>query len=223
MSMAPPMHSCPSCGQPLSPTAKFCGKCGHRLTGPPAAASPGFPPAAAPATSAPPYPVAAPAPEIPPSGTMVPAVAPAPGAFAATPPAISPSGAPGAGAFGAPAIAPRGPIGQVRGLGKLFLLAFITFGIYGLYVLYKSYDEMHRYSGVTARGGAGMWLAFFAGPVNLFFLPSQIATLYESEGQHAPVSVLTGFWIYLPILGPIVWFVKVYGSLNAFWRARGGA
>jgi len=24
--------SCPSCGNPLKPNAKFCGKCGHRLT-----------------------------------------------------------------------------------------------------------------------------------------------------------------------------------------------
>ena len=121
-------------------------------------------------------------------------------------------------AAGAPS---RGPVGKVRGLLKIWLLTIVTLGIYSLYVIYKSYDEMHNYSGITASGSTGLLLAFFAAPVNLFFLPSQINTLYASEGEVPPVSVKTGFWIYLPLLGPFIWFIRVYGALNRFWKARG--
>ena len=120
-----------------------------------------------------------------------------------------------------PAIAPKGPLGTVRPLLKLWLLSAITLGIYGLYALYKSYDEMNRYNGLGANGSSGLLVALFAGLVNMWYFPSQIGVLYASEGERSPVSVLTGFWFYLPFIGWIVWFVKVYGSLNRFWQARG--
>jgi hypothetical protein len=39
-----------------------------------------------------------------------------------------------------------------------------------------------------------------------------------------PVSGATGLW-YFPgmfiLVGPLVWFVKTNGALNAYWRAHG--
>lgn len=57
--------------------------------------------------------------------------------------------------------------------------------------------------------------------MNIFLLPAEIANLYAREGQAPPVSVKTGFWIFLPFLGWIVWVVKVQGALNRFWVAHG--
>lgn len=115
----------------------------------------------------------------------------------------------------------RGPTGTVRPLFKLWLLSAVTLGLYGLYALYQSYEEMHRYNPVVGDSGAGLLIAFFAGPVNLFYMPSQIAVLHTADGERPPVSVLTGFWLYLPLIGWFVWWVKVYSSLNRFWTARG--
>jgi len=35
------------------------------------------------------------------------------------------------------------------------------------------------------------------------------------------VTGLTGFWVLIPIVGGIIWVVKVQGWLNKFWVAHG--
>jgi pSer/pThr/pTyr-binding forkhead associated (FHA) protein len=52
---APAVHNCPACGNPVPPDFKFCGTCGHRMTGAAAAAAP----AAVPTATTAPAPTAA--------------------------------------------------------------------------------------------------------------------------------------------------------------------
>jgi hypothetical protein len=47
--------------------------------------------------------------------------------------------------------------------------------------------------------------------------------MYNASGKPSPVSALTGLWFLLPIIGNIVWYVKVQGALNAQWESIGGA
>lgn len=54
-----------------------------------------------------------------------------------------------------------------------------------------------------------------------WLLPGYVRELYESDGQRSPVSGLTGCWVFIPILGALVWFYKVQGALNVFWRGKG--
>ena len=35
------------------------------------------------------------------------------------------------------------------------------------------------------------------------------------------MTAVTGFWLLLPLIGSIVWFVKVQGRLNDYWRSLG--
>jgi hypothetical protein len=37
------------------------------------------------------------------------------------------------------------------------------------------------------------------------------------------VSGVTGFWMLLPLIGFIIWVVKVQGALNRFWESKGAA
>lgn len=101
------------------------------------------------------------------------------------------------------------------------LLHIVTLGIYGLVWWYKTHDEMKRHSGQGLGGGIALLLAFFVAFAMLFVTPSEVAKLYINRGQQAPVSAVTGLWILLPIAGPIVWFVKVNGALNGYWRSQG--
>ncbi|WP_204164446.1 DUF4234 domain-containing protein [Nocardioides daejeonensis] len=117
-----------------------------------------------------------------------------------------------------------GELGKVRGTGVSILLFIVTLGIYGLVYWYLVHEEMKRHSGDGVGGGIALLLAFFVSPVMGFLTPNEIAELYKRQGQQPPVTALTGLW-YFPgaiiIVGPIVWFVKVNGALNDYWRAMG--
>jgi hypothetical protein len=118
---------------------------------------------------------------------------------------------------------PPGPVGHVRSPLAVILLSIITLGIYALYWQYSSFKELKEYSGEGIGGGLGLLFAILVGIVNAFMLPHEIGRLYSREGQSEPVSALTGFWVFLPIVGGIIWVVKTQGRLNDLWLARGAA
>jgi len=49
----------------------------------------------------------------------------------------------------------------------------------------------------------------------------EVGNMYAEDGREKPVTGKTGFWTLLPIIGAIVWFVKVQGALNRYWESKG--
>ena len=120
------------------------------------------------------------------------------------------------------AAAPAGkPLGQPRGVAFVIIIGLLTFGIYFLYWAYKTGEEIKRYSG-EGLGGV-LWLVIWmvAGIVMIFVAPSEVGKLYKRDGQEPPVTGKTGFWVLLPLIGLIIWVVKVQGALNRFWISKG--
>jgi len=117
----------------------------------------------------------------------------------------------------------NGPVGKIRSVGITILLFIITFGIYYLVWVFKTYKEMKAHSGQGLGGGLGLLIAFIpiASIATYFLLPGEVGNLYAGEGQAAPVSAMTGFWVLLPLVGGIVWVVKTQGALNRFWESKG--
>jgi len=119
-----------------------------------------------------------------------------------------------------------GPIGKIRSTGVCILLAIITFGIYSIYWFFKTHDEMKRHSGQGVGGGIALILALFIGIVMPYINSSEVGGLYERKGMKRPVSGATGLW-YFPgmfiLIGPLVWFIKTNGALNAYWRSQGAS
>ncbi len=147
------------------------------------------------------------------SGQYIP---PAPG----YPPA--PSAPPAAAGYGAPGYGSApGPLGKPRSIGKSIGLAIITLGIYTFVWTWKTHDEIKRHSGVGVGGPVGFLIYFVVSPVTFFLLPSEIRQMLARINQPSRVKGTTGLWILLPIVGAIVWFVKVQGQLNDYWRANG--
>jgi hypothetical protein len=134
---------------------------------------------------------------------------------------------------GAPALAthgyllPQGPGGQpgrIRSTGLCILLTIVTLGIYPLFWYFQVHSEMRRHSGQGLGGGVALLIAFLIGFVMPYITSSEVGSLYAARGMRRPVSGATGLW-YFPgmflIVGPLVWFIKTNGALNAYWRSCG--
>jgi hypothetical protein len=115
-------------------------------------------------------------------------------------------------------------LGKIRGTGMCIFLSVITFGIYTLVWWYSTHEEMKRHTGQGMGGGLALVLAFLVGIVMPYITSSEIGSMYERAGMRKPVSGATGLW-YFPgvfiLVGPLVWFIKTNGALNAYWRAQG--
>ncbi len=120
---------------------------------------------------------------------------------------------------------PAGPLGQVRSTGACIALCIVTLGIYSLVWYYKTHEEMKRHTNTGLGGGLALVLGLFVGIVMPFISASEAGGLYERRGMRAPVSGATGLWALLLGwcfgIGLIVWFVKVNGALNSYWRSQG--
>jgi hypothetical protein len=116
-----------------------------------------------------------------------------------------------------------GPPGKVRGIGVSILLAIITLGVYTFVWVWKTHEEIKRHSGVGVGGPLGFVIYFVFSPVTYFLLPSEIGQMLRNAGRESRVSGPTGLWLLLPLLGPFIWFAKVQGQLNEYWRSVGAA
>ena len=118
----------------------------------------------------------------------------------------------------------QGPIGQVRSTGVQILLFIVTLGIWSLVYYYQTHEEMKRHSGEGIGGVLALVLAFFIGFVSPYLHSHEVGGLYQRRGQEAPVTALTGLWFFpgmFILVGPLVWFIKTNGALNAYWRSLG--
>ncbi len=127
---------------------------------------------------------------------------------------------------GAPLVSQAsGPvIGRVRGTGSCILLTVVTLGFYSWYWFYAVHSEMKAHKGTGLGGGVGLLLAIFITVVMPFITSQEVGELYERHGLAKPVSAVTGLWNFpgsFLIIGPLVWFIKTNGALNAYWRSQG--
>lgn len=173
-------------------------------------ASPGEPPAG----GSPPPP---PAPPLPPPPGQYP---PPPGQYP-PPPGQYPPGVPPQYVPQAPG--PIGEVGKPRSVGLNILLFIVTCGIWSFFWTYWVFEENKRWSGQGIGGVVGLVIQIVFGLINWFLLPNEIQTMYVRDGRESPVSPLLGLWFLLPLIGGIIWYVKVQGALNDFWVSKGAA
>ena len=116
----------------------------------------------------------------------------------------------------------RGPVGNTRSIGLSILWFVLTLSIYGIVWTYKTQEEVKRHSGNGIGGVLGLVIYILISPVTFFIVPSEVRYMYEDlDGQKSPVRGVTGLWFLLPLIGSIVWFVKVQGALNRYWQSKG--
>jgi hypothetical protein len=112
-------------------------------------------------------------------------------------------------------------LGKPRSIGVSIVLAIVTFGIYTFVWVYKTQDEIKRHSGIGVGGVLGLVIYLLISIVTFFLVPSEVRQMLERDGLDSPVRGMTGLWVLLPLIGQIIWFVKVQSALNAYWMAKG--
>jgi hypothetical protein len=135
-----------------------------------------------------------------------------------TAPAVS-AAPPAAPRWGPPA---RGIVGRRTSPGKQILLTIVTLGIWAIVWVYRQHEDIKQYSGDGVGGWLGVVIYVVIAPVTPFLLANEVQTkLYERAGERSPVETIIGLWILLPIIGSVVWYLRVQRALNDFWAARG--
>jgi hypothetical protein len=116
-----------------------------------------------------------------------------------------------------------GPAGKVRSPVAVIIFSIITLGIYFLVWTYKVFQELKDHTGDGVGGVVGLVIGLLIGIVNWFLLPSEIGNMYAKAGLAKPVTGVTGFWNFIPLIGAIIWIVKVQGALNRRWESLGAS
>lgn len=86
---------------------------------------------------------------------------------------------------------------------------------------YHVHSELQQRRQNGLGGGVALLLAIFLPFVMAFLTPSEVGALYSEERRPEPVSGVTGLWIFLPLVGGLVWFIKTNGAINRYWEASG--
>jgi hypothetical protein len=105
--------------------------------------------------------------------------------------------------------------------GLTIFLTIITFGIWGFLWTYRTSEDLKRYNGDGLGGVLGIVIYLLISIVLMFTIPNEIRNMYERDGRPSPITAVWGLWFLLPLIGNIVWYVKVQRVLNEFWLSKG--
>jgi hypothetical protein len=105
--------------------------------------------------------------------------------------------------------------------GLTILLTIVTLGIWGFFWTYRTNEDLKRYNGDGLGGVIGVVIYLLLSIILMFTIPNEIKNMYERDGRQSPISALWGLWFLLPLIGHIIWYVKVQRTLNEFWRSKG--
>jgi hypothetical protein len=145
-----------------------------------------------------PQPVEAPAPPPPPPGASL----------SAPVPATPPTGAPGS-------------IGKPRSIGLVILLSIVTFGIWTWVWSYQNGEELKQHARTGLGGVAYLLITIFIAPVTMFLMASEVEQMYRREGKEPPITTIWGLWFLLPLIGNLIWYVRIQRSINDYWTSHG--
>jgi hypothetical protein len=116
---------------------------------------------------------------------------------------------------------PERPLGKARSIGWTIVLTIVTFGLWMIAWSYLTGEDLKRYRHVGLGGFGYGLITFVLSPVVMFLMADEVATLYLDAGEDPPITAVWGFWFLLPLIGNIIWYVRIQNALNTFWTMRG--
>jgi hypothetical protein len=114
-----------------------------------------------------------------------------------------------------------GPIGKRRSIGLVIVLTIVTLGIWTIVWSYQNGDELKRFAN-TGIGGIGyLVITILLSPVTMFLMASEVEQIYRRQGKEPPITTLWGLWFLLPLIGNLIWYVRIQRAINDEWTAQG--
>lgn len=113
------------------------------------------------------------------------------------------------------------PIGKPRSVGLTILVTIVTFGIWTLVWSYWNGDELKAYRPAGVGGVLYLLLTLLFAPATMFLMANEVEQLYREAGEEPQITTLWGLWFLLPLIGNIIWYVRIQNAINSYWQARG--
>ncbi|MGB5433401.1 MAG: DUF4234 domain-containing protein [Acidimicrobiia bacterium] len=115
------------------------------------------------------------------------------------------------------------PIGTPRSVGLTILISIVTLGIWTWVWSYMNGEELKNYRRDGLGGIAYLLFTIFISPVTMFLMANEVEQMYREAGEEPKITTLWGLWFLLPLIGNIIWYVRIQNAINEFWQARGGS
>ena len=116
-----------------------------------------------------------------------------------------------------------GPIGKPRSVGLTILVTIVTFGFWTLLWSYWNGEELKKYRPVGLGGVVYLLFTIFFLPVTMFLMANEVEQMYKEAGEVPRITTLWGLWFLLPLIGNIIWYVRIQNAINEFWQDRGAS
>lgn len=122
---------------------------------------------------------------------------------------------------GGSGLGPSSLLGKRRSIGLVILLSIITCGIWTFVWAYQNGDELKRWSGQGIGGVGYLIITILVSPVTMFLMAGEVEELYRRDGKEPPITTIWGLWFLLPLIGNIIWYVRIQNAINDYWTAHG--
>jgi hypothetical protein len=101
-------------------------------------------------------------------------------------------------------------------------VTIVTFGLWTWLWSYWNGEELKNYRRDGLGGVGYLLLTIFISPVTMLLMANEVEKLYVEAGEQPRITTLWGLWFLLPLIGNIIWYVRIQHAINEFWQARGG-
>lgn len=112
-------------------------------------------------------------------------------------------------------------LGKRRSAGLVILLTIVTCGVWAVVWAYQNGDELQRFTGKGLGGVVHLVVTILLSPVTMFTLASEVEQVYRDDGQEPPITTLWGLWFLLPLIGNLIWYLRIQEAINDYWTAHG--
>ncbi len=116
---------------------------------------------------------------------------------------------------------PAGPLGKPRSPGLVILLTIVTFGVWAVVWSHQNGEELNRRTGQGLGGIAYLFITLLFSPVTMFLMAGEVEQMYRRDGKEPPITTMWGLWFLLPLIGNLIWYVRIQGALNDYWASNG--
>jgi hypothetical protein len=120
-------------------------------------------------------------------------------------------------------VAGLGPLGKRRSMLLVILLTIVTCGIWTIVWSYQNGEELKNHARTGLGGVPYLFITLLLSPVTMFLMAGEVEQLYRREGKEPPITTLWGLWFLLPVVGNLIWYVRIQNAINDYWAAHGAA